>query len=52
MIVDATLVRALLVPAFARGRIGTADSLTWPALLPVLAAAATLAALVVLIRSA
>jgi hypothetical protein len=43
---------ALLVPAFARGRIGTADSLTWPALLPVLAAAATLAALVVLIRSA
>ncbi|MBP1184134.1 DUF2142 domain-containing protein [Methylobacterium sp. PvR107] len=43
---------ALLVPAFARGRIGTADSLTWPALLPVLAAAATLAALVVLIGSA
>lgn len=35
----------ILVPAFARGRIGTAASLRWPALLPVLAAAVDVVAL-------
>ena len=43
---------ALLVLAFARGRIGTAASLRWPVLLPVLAAAANIAALAVVLRLA
>ncbi|MHB2207722.1 hypothetical protein [Methylobacterium sp. CM6257] len=49
---DLVPLASLLVLAFARGRFGTAASLRWPALLPVLAAAANVAALVVLIRSA
>lgn len=43
---------SLLVPAFARGRIGTAAPLRWAALLPVLAAAANVAALAALVRPA
>jgi hypothetical protein len=48
MVGDLPPLAPLLVLAFARGRIGTASSLRWPVLLPVLAAAANAAALPVL----